>query len=1143
MQLFANTLDLPDALLKAHEEGKLVLFCGAGVSAPAKLYGFGWLAEALYRALHTELQGEEAAAHKEQDFDIAIAQLEQRVPGQRARVRAALFDVLQPDIADPAALATHRALLQLARTPAGGLRLVTTNFDRLFLMADQAEQVRQALYAAPLLPLPKNDWQGVIHLHGLLPETPERAALDQLVLTSADFGLAYLVEGWAARFVTELFRRYSVCFVGYGINDKVMRYMLDAFAAERQKGEALGQAFVFAAYDTEEKAPQVERAWRAKNVVPILYHSRDDHAALHGFLHQWANHHAAGAEGRKALLTRYAQQPPPTNGSDDGCIGRVLWALDEPTGSMAKFFAELEPVPPAAWLEAIGSHRFQSCDGARLEDWLASDRMLDFSEPARTLFGALSTWLVRHLASTELLLWIGQRGARHPWFLHDVERRLLPQQAPLSPVLRSFWSLVLAGRIGDNYHLRALALPLDLRLQQDGLDAGLRFLLRQRLQPRIRVSRAFPDFGDVAALADEETHRSPLRPVDFELVFGDEQLRTAIELRDELPSLEQHLPDLLPDFDALLVDALALMNATGLASPAEDRSEWHQPSIAPHPQNFGFRPWTVLIELARDAWCALRDRSPQAARAWPEIWRNRPYPVFKRLALFALANAPQLFRPADAVDVLLADDGHCLWHPTLVRETLRLLHALGGRLEQGSAERMRLESAILQGELSGAADSLDSESTDGRTLHRLAKLAAGGQPLGARAAARLRTLQCTSPNFTLHADERDEFCVWLHDGDAGWEREPTPDTPDRLAQWLHDNPTGSGWRQDDFDERCRTAPDVAAAALFLLASHNDWTPTARWETALHIWSAEEHIPWAWASLAPHLLAAPENFIEKIASAIAWWLRHVPAVLTEPDERFLALYDRIQQNAAELPPTTGDDWLHTASNAAVGLATSAFMDATVRWTPTGNPMPDACRHRLTQICNPADPRSRAPRTIVAQRTGWLYRTEPAWTAQHLLPFFKWQQHPDEALAVWYGFCMSPPYDWQLISAMGDSILETTRHVARLGPLGEIFVSWFTHLALQQDRPFDTAALREATAQLDDQGLTWTAQSLAREIRGAGKDSAAFWEKRLKPYVQHVWPQDIRRNRPGIAREMAKICELAVDARGDAEEMLRYWMDIE
>jgi hypothetical protein len=50
----------------------------------------------------------------------------------------------------------------------------------------------------------------------------------KLVFTSADFGVAYLVERWAARFVSELFQQFDVAFVGYGVNDPVMRYLVDA---------------------------------------------------------------------------------------------------------------------------------------------------------------------------------------------------------------------------------------------------------------------------------------------------------------------------------------------------------------------------------------------------------------------------------------------------------------------------------------------------------------------------------------------------------------------------------------------------------------------------------------------------------------------------------------------------------------------------------------------------------------------------------------------------------------------------------------------------------------------------------------------------------------------------------------------------
>ena len=40
MQLIANGPDIPDALLQAHEDGRVVFFCGAGISYPAGLPGF-----------------------------------------------------------------------------------------------------------------------------------------------------------------------------------------------------------------------------------------------------------------------------------------------------------------------------------------------------------------------------------------------------------------------------------------------------------------------------------------------------------------------------------------------------------------------------------------------------------------------------------------------------------------------------------------------------------------------------------------------------------------------------------------------------------------------------------------------------------------------------------------------------------------------------------------------------------------------------------------------------------------------------------------------------------------------------------------------------------------------------------------------
>jgi NAD-dependent SIR2 family protein deacetylase len=51
MQFVPNGPDIPNALLHAHEEGRVVFFCGAGISYPAGLPLFEGLSAICFRIL------------------------------------------------------------------------------------------------------------------------------------------------------------------------------------------------------------------------------------------------------------------------------------------------------------------------------------------------------------------------------------------------------------------------------------------------------------------------------------------------------------------------------------------------------------------------------------------------------------------------------------------------------------------------------------------------------------------------------------------------------------------------------------------------------------------------------------------------------------------------------------------------------------------------------------------------------------------------------------------------------------------------------------------------------------------------------------------------------------------------------------
>ena len=51
MQFVRHGPDIPEGLLQAHEDGRVVFFCGAGISYPARLPGFKGLVQRLFPAV------------------------------------------------------------------------------------------------------------------------------------------------------------------------------------------------------------------------------------------------------------------------------------------------------------------------------------------------------------------------------------------------------------------------------------------------------------------------------------------------------------------------------------------------------------------------------------------------------------------------------------------------------------------------------------------------------------------------------------------------------------------------------------------------------------------------------------------------------------------------------------------------------------------------------------------------------------------------------------------------------------------------------------------------------------------------------------------------------------------------------------
>lgn len=372
MQLVEGGPEIPDNLISAHEEGRVVFFCGAGISVPARLPDFEKLAKNIIRNNKISLK-----PNYKNSIDRAFQSLEILLPNGRKNLLENLWSELQINSHDKPQKHYHDSLLTLSRSKSdGAIRLVTTNFDRIF---EECLQKPEAL-VAPRLPVPKpNRWDGIAYLHGLIPkEKNDLNKNDNLVITSGDFGQAYLIERWAARFITELFRNYVVCFIGYSLNDPVMRYLTDALIKDEDQGIKFEERYIFLPkYEGKQKEKE-NIEWRDRGITAINYtiiKNNRPHTYLKRTLSKWASDHSKGSDAKTDIIDQYLEQKISGNITEK----QILWALRDPIG--AQYFSNMNPCFPIDFINILDSKQFNFSELYSFgHKWLPEKKTTKFSK-------------------------------------------------------------------------------------------------------------------------------------------------------------------------------------------------------------------------------------------------------------------------------------------------------------------------------------------------------------------------------------------------------------------------------------------------------------------------------------------------------------------------------------------------------------------------------------------------------------------------------------------------------------------------------------------------------------------------------------------------------------------------------------------
>jgi hypothetical protein len=869
----------------------------------------------------------------------------------------------------------------------------------------------------------------------------------------------------------------------------VLRYMMDALAADRMLGEITPQAWALGDCEPGQERQKTDD-WKAKGVAPILYNvpaGSLDHSALHKTLHAWAETYRDGVQGKEAIVVKHALTQPQAGTQQDDFVGRMLWALSDKSGLPAKLFADFNPTPSLDWLlEHFSNEQFRHSDLTRfgVSPHDEVDAKLRFSlirrpapysrAPPQLLVSGgitgsqwddvmfhLARWLVRHLDDPRLVLWIAERGGqlhdRWPWLIeHELSRfvalerdektselneiRLHSPRAIPSPLMRTLWRLLLSGRVKAPWHDADLYQWKD-RFNREGLTATIRLELRDLLTPKIILKKPF-NWNDGEQGNDDEFARVK-QVVDWELALAADHVHSALrDLTDD--HLTSALPLLLDDFQMLLRDALDLMHELDEADERYDASHLDLPSITNHWQNRGFKDWTILIELLRDAWLEVKANDKERATRIAHSWFEIPYPTFKRLTLFA-ASQDGCIPPEQWVNWLLADNAWWLWSTDTRREVFRLL-VLQGQSLSGTVKE-RLEEIILAGPPRDMYRP-DLEQADWQELvaHsvwlHLAKLRFSGLALSARATARLEEISTDQPQWQMATNERDEFSHWMSGtGDPDFEDRRQVDVAPRkrreLVQWLTTSRVDKRlFYEDTWRQACQKHPLNCLYALADLAAQENW-PATRWSDALYAWGSERKVKRMWRYAAPQVQAMPNSVIQEIGHSITSWIQAVSKSINSHEDVLLDLCQRVLM--LPLDANTGmtrngepiNQPVTEAINHPVGHVTQALINLWIEQNPNDNDLlPDEIKPMFTALCDVQVDRFRHGRVLLGSRLITFFRVDRPWTEQYLLPLFEWS-NPVEAKAAWEGFLWSPRLYQPLLTAFKAQFLDTAKHYAELG----------------------------------------------------------------------------------------------------------------
>ncbi len=580
-------VELPQPVINAQKQGKLVLFAGAGVSidGPSSYPDFQGLAEEIGGAAFPKLANE--------PVDRYLGRLEQAGLSVHERVRQRL------SLPDSFPNHLHKSLVRLFGKPEA-IRIVTTNFDDHFgAAAMEVFGSAPEIYRAPALPL-GDGFQGIVHLHGSV-----RDAAKTLVLTDADFGRAYLTQEWARLFVQRLFAEFVVLFVGYSHQDLPLFYFARGIAAASPGPGRY--ALTPAASDTD---------WTYLGVTPVHYPIRSAplraHAALGECLAKWAEIANMGSLRAEEEIQQIVTSDRPDTPEESDFLRQALLVPHT-----LQYFTRHAQHP--RWLEWV-------YELPEFQVIFAPEAIL--GETSRQLAQWYAqTFAIDHFAAAiDIVRRMGHTLSRELW--HSIAVAFHQRGIADEPL--RFWVPILLATMPPKADSDLLAYMITHCVFPDDRHTTLQ-LLKRLTAPVLQLQRRFVLSPNERALPDAE-----IIPV------GSDFWVTHVYNSHVRPHIGMLAKDLAHIVTSTFEEARALLSMYGKANDNWDPISSSRGAVASHDQDHLRNGFSALIDAGADVLHWANEHQPSFASALIAQWIESSAPILRRLAITGMTLHPLL---------------------------------------------------------------------------------------------------------------------------------------------------------------------------------------------------------------------------------------------------------------------------------------------------------------------------------------------------------------------------------------------------------------------------------------------------------------------------------------------------------------------